>query len=227
MPSKNGDQMTLQDRIHAGLSADIANGVLRPGEKLRVAHLAKHFGTSQAPVREALRRLTDEGCAITEPYVGTIVKAPSWQEIQDLYALRAELESYAVRRYFAVGKADSMSSIRRVLRALARAVRTGNQVDVLDADLDFHRSVVSLAKSDVTLEMWEALIRRFRGARLSLMREHPDDLDTVVPTHEVLLEHLSGTDADRAQRAFREHLADAIVTWGQRTNNPLSKGFRV
>lgn len=49
---------TLQDRVYAEISADIARGVLGPGERLRVARLAKRFGTSQAPVREALRRLT-------------------------------------------------------------------------------------------------------------------------------------------------------------------------
>lgn len=219
MAEQPAERSTLQDRVYAGLSADIAQGVLPPGEKLRVAHLAKRFGTSQAPVREALRRLTEEGRAITVPYVGSVVREPSWSEIQDIYALRTELEAYAIRRILARKPAVPLGSVRRALRDLGRAVRSGNEVDVIDADLELHRSICALAESDLTLEMWDSLVRRFRGARLSLLRNHPDDLATVVPSHEHLIAALESGDSARAQAAFREHLASAVQTLADRTGN--------
>jgi DNA-binding GntR family transcriptional regulator len=201
---------TLQDRVYAGLSADIARGVLGPGERLRVAHLAKRFGTSQAPVREALRRLTEEGLAVTEPYVGSVVKEPSWAEIQDIYAVRAELETYAIRRILARRPAVSLAPVRRALRELERAVRTGDELNVIEADLAFHRQVCALAGSPLTLEIWESITQRARGARVAFMRQRVDPLETIVPSHAALVDAIDRGDAGGAQEAFRVHLADAV-----------------
>lgn len=222
MNDDSGTRSTLQDRVYQGLSTDIARGVLLPGERLRVAHLAKRFGTSQAPVREALRRLTEEGLAVTVPFSGSMVKQPSWAEIQDIYALRAELETYAIRRAMS-RQSLTLAAVRRALRDLERAVRSGDELQVLDADLEFHRQIVSLAGGDLTLEMWEMLVQRFRGARLSLMRSHPDDLLTVVPSHTELINALEGGDAEGAQAIFREHLISAVSAFAERIGQTVSE----
>lgn len=206
---------TLQDRVYAAISADIDSGVLRPGERLRVVHLAKRFGTSQAPVREALRRLTEEGRAATVPYVGSVVREPAWAEIQDIYAVRTELEAYAVRRIFAQ-EGVSLAPVRRAMRDLERAVRTEDEVRVLDADLELHRTVCALAGSPVTLELWDTIVQRFRGARLALRRGHPDDLVTIVPSHSELINALESQDVYSAEVAFRAHLTSALETWAVR-----------
>lgn len=219
MSQQAGGRSTLQDSVYAGISADIAQGVLKPGAKLRVAHLAKRFGTSQAPVREALRRLTQEGRAVTVPYVGSVVKEPSWAEIEDIYALRIELESYAIRRILTGSSTVSLVPVKRALRDLARAVRSGDEVRVIDADLEFHRQVCALSGSALTLEMWETITQRFRGARLTLLQQHRDDLVTVVPSHEALVEALESGDAECAQIAFREHLISAVATFAEVTGH--------
>lgn len=221
MAQPTAQQSTLQDRVYLGVSNDIMTGALLPGEKLRVTHLANRFGTSQAPVREALRRLTEEGLAHTVPYVGAVVRSPTWAEIQDIYAVRIELETYAVRRILAKYPRVRFAPARRALRELERAVKTGDEVQVIDADLGLHRQICELAGSELTLELWETIVKRFRGARLSLLRAHPDDLDTVVPNHEVLINALESGDVNIAQAAFRDHLLSAVVTWAKRTGNTL------
>lgn len=223
MVAPAGERITLQDRVYLGLSADITTGALLPGEKLRVAHLAKRFGTSQAPVREALRRLTEEGLADSIPYVGAVVRAPTWEEIQDIYSLRSELEAYAIRRILSRRSLVSLAPVRRALRELARAVKTGDEVRVIDADLEFHRQICILAESKLTLEMWEMIVQRFRGARLSLLRKHPDDLATIVSSHELLLAALERGDDAVAEADIREHLRSAIATWADRTGNVLAE----
>lgn len=208
---------TLQDRVYAGLSADIARGILGPGERLRVAHLAKRFGTSQAPVREALRRLTEEGLAVTEPYVGSVVKEPTWAEIQDIYAVRAELETYAIRRIFARRSPVAMAPVRRALRELERAVRTNDELQVIEADLAFHRQVCELSGSPLTLEIWESITQRARGARVAFMRQRADRLETIVPSHTLLVDALAAGDPAHVQDLFRRHLADAAEGFAQIT----------
>ncbi|MBX7445958.1 MULTISPECIES: GntR family transcriptional regulator [unclassified Arthrobacter] len=208
---KNGPgRATLQDRVYAQLQEDILKGRLGPGSRLLVAHLAERFGTSQAPVREALRRLTEEGLAVTVPYSGTVLKEPTWDEIEDIYLMREELEAFAVRRILEHPPVK-LQPIRRALRELQRAVKAGDAMGIIDADMEFHRSICAAAGSALTLEVWTMIVKRHRGARLSLERRHPDDQTTVVETHGALLHFLEVGDAQRAEAAFRQHLRSSVL----------------
>ena len=207
------DRSTLSDRIYARLEDEILTGQLAPGSRLLIVPLAKRFGTSQAPVREAIRRLTEEGLAVTEPYVGTVLKVPSWTEVEEIYQLRTELEAYAVRRIMSGPQLSLRSDhpIRRSLRELQRAVRAGAPMGIVDADMEFHRAVCTAADSAVTLELWSMITKRIRGARLTFESRRPDDqLNTMVERHQALISALESGDSALAERAFREHLEAAI-----------------
>jgi DNA-binding GntR family transcriptional regulator len=206
---------TLQDHIYKRLRDEILNAEIPPGASLRVLHLAARFGTSQAPIREALRRLTDEGLAVTVPYKGTVAKEARWEEIADIYLLREELEAFAVKRILAQRKVD-LTGVRSAQRQLNRAVRTGDPISVLDADLELHHQIVALADSPVTLETWAFLIKRQRGARLSLEREYPAPLDSVVETHDILVKALEAGDPVEAEAAFRHHIRSALDGFARR-----------
>lgn len=206
---------TLQDHVYRRLRDEILSAEIPPGSSLRVLHLAARFGTSQAPIREALRRLTDEGLAVTVPYKGTVTKEARWDEIADIYLLREELEAFAVKRILARRKVD-LTAVRAAQRSLNRAVRTGDPISVLDADLELHHRIVDLAESPITLETWSFLIKRQRGARLSLEREYPAPLDSVVETHDALVKALESGDAETAEAAFRMHIRSALDGFAQR-----------
>jgi len=206
------DRGTLADRIHQLLEDDIWSGQLEPGSRLLIVPLAKRFGTSQAPVREAIRRLTEEGLAATQPYVGTVLKEPSWDEVVEIFELRAELEAYAVRRIASRPRISFRSDhpIKRALRELQRAVRAGAPMGIVDADSEFHRAVCANADSPVTLELWSTITKRVRGIRASYESKVSEDLSTLVDTHRVLLEALESGDPKAAEEAFRGHLAGAV-----------------
>lgn len=208
----DSDRATLADRIYQRLEDEILSGQLEPGSRLLIVPLAKRFGTSQAPVREAIRRLTEEGLAVTEPYVGTVLKEPSWDEVQEIYELRTELEAYAVRRLLSRQRINLRSDhpIKRAFRELQRAVRVGAPMGVVDADMEFHRAVCVAAGSPVTLELWSLITKRIRGARLSYERRRRDDLTTMVDTHRMLVDALESGDPEAAQQVFREHLHGAL-----------------
>lgn len=218
-------RQTLQDEIYATLRDEILDAEIAPGENLRVLHLASRFGTSQAPIREALRRLAEEGLAVTTPYRGTVAREPTWEEITDIYLLREELEAFAVKRMLDRPKVD-LSPVRRAQKALNRAVRTGDLKKVLDADLEFHHQVVAQAGSPLTLEMWSSLIKRQRGARLALEREYPADVDSVMETHERLVEALAGGETAEAEAAFRHHIRSALENFEHRRNEQMERGQR-
>lgn len=215
MSDTAGERETLQDHVYKRLRDEILNAEIAPGSSLRVLHLAGRFGTSQAPIREALRRLTDEGLAVTIPYKGTVAREATWDEIADVYLLREELEAFAVKRILARRKVD-FGAVRAAQRRLTRAVRIGDPIGVLDADLELHHQIVALADSPITLETWMFLMKRQRGARLSLERDFPAPLDSVVETHDTLIQALTSGDEEVAEAAFRHHIRSALDGFARR-----------
>jgi DNA-binding GntR family transcriptional regulator len=79
------------------LRAEIASGIIRPGEAVRQGELAKRYGVSPTPVREALRVLEAEGSISYAPHRGATVSEMSEEDALDLYLLRGATEGLGAR----------------------------------------------------------------------------------------------------------------------------------
>ena len=88
--------------------------------------LADRFGASQGPVREALRRLGQEGLLVTQPRRGTRVRELTLAEIDDIFEVRAELESWAARRFVARRTPASCAALVEAFDVLERVGRAGD-----------------------------------------------------------------------------------------------------
>ena len=91
------DNRTLWEQVRDRLREDILAGRLEPGTELSEVALARDFGTSRGPLREALGRLASEGLVTITPRRGAVVTQLSRQEFIDAYQVREALETLAVR----------------------------------------------------------------------------------------------------------------------------------
>jgi GntR family transcriptional regulator, carbon starvation induced regulator len=89
---------TLTAQLSRVMREDILSGALRPGQRLRVQALAKRYGVSQTPLREAFLRLSGEGLVSFDPRLGVSVVPVSDAEFRDLYETRLKLETEALTR---------------------------------------------------------------------------------------------------------------------------------
>ncbi len=87
---------TMADVIYDALCARIVTGDLPAGEKLRQDHIAREFGTSHVPVREALLRLEGHGLAQSQPRRGMRVAALDPEEVREVTEMRIALETLAL-----------------------------------------------------------------------------------------------------------------------------------
>jgi DNA-binding GntR family transcriptional regulator len=85
------------DSVYQTLREAIVEGRLHAGDSLIEWHVARQFGTSRTPVREALLRLEAEGLAVRVPRRGLVVRHVSDHEIREVYAVRTALEALAAR----------------------------------------------------------------------------------------------------------------------------------
>src|SRR5699024_7488088 len=90
------DNNSLSHIIAEKITEQIIRGAIRPGEKIVETVYAEEFGTSRAPVREALYLLTIQGLVERIPRRGAVVKGYSDDEIRNILEIRMFLESLAV-----------------------------------------------------------------------------------------------------------------------------------
>jgi DNA-binding GntR family transcriptional regulator len=88
---------TVKDQLVDFLRDDIVRGTFEPGEYLRLEDIAKRYEVSTMPVREALRELESEGLVTIFPRRGAAVTELTVEDLEDIYDIRATLESMATR----------------------------------------------------------------------------------------------------------------------------------
>ena len=84
------------DQIYSVLRSDVISGALKPREAMSEARMAMRFGVSRTPVREAFKRLVDEGFLVAVPQVGTFVAPIDLAAVHDSQFVRETLECRTV-----------------------------------------------------------------------------------------------------------------------------------
>lgn len=200
----------LQDKIYEKVRNLIVTGTYLPGERLRELKLANRFGTSQAPVREALRRLSQEGLTVSLPRRGTFVTKPSLADVEDVYLLRAEVESLALR-YCVVRMTDEMiGELYRYLEEMRVAIEAHDYIAGTDADMRFHGAICKGSGSSLLESTWASIDSRVRGLQ-SIVAPHSALAKRLVETHEPILRALSRRDGQKAEALIRSHLQEAWI----------------
>ena len=194
--------------IHAQIRHDIVSLRLRPGERLSENELALQFGTSRAPVREALIRLIEEGFIRVLPQRGTFVTAISLAAMQRARFVREALEVAIVRRAAARGLSPAATEqVQAVLAEQEQARRDPERFT--RADDDFHRTIaedVGVAQIWAVLEREKSQLDRVRF--LSLPAITP--VDDLIRQHKGIIAAIERRDPDAAEAAMRTHLSEVL-----------------
>lgn len=199
---------TLSSAIYERLRAGILNGEFPPETWLREEQLAADFQVSRTPVREAIRRLEAEGLVRVFPRRGALLTGLALEELDEVYDLRAALETLAASR--AIGRI-SEDELQRARAALdeARAALARGDLEALIAASDAFHAVVYRASHSVRLWTMIAglsdVIRRYRTASLSVAHRAV----SVIEEHAQLLEAIQRGDRDAVVRLMAAHVEHA------------------
>ena len=88
MPIKPLQKTSLVDEVVAALREQIADGHIRPGDTLRIEVLAREFGVSRTPIREAFSKLEVEGLLVRKTGYAATVFTPARREVHEYYEMR-------------------------------------------------------------------------------------------------------------------------------------------
>lgn len=201
---------SLPRMIADQIAADILEGRLEQGERIIEDRYAEQFGTSRAPVREALYLLAIEGLIERQPRRGAFVKQYTMQDIRDLFRVRLMLELMAIERVELPLSAADIHQIERLLEQMASLVHAEEyHVQYASLNRQFHYRIIQLSKSEVFTMLYQRLgSPLFVLQRLSFYtiqnRQHSFD------DHKMIWELIKSGRITAAQGVLQEHHEGAL-----------------
>lgn len=216
LPPARGRE-SLADGVYNALRDGITNGSLSAGFRLREVALAKHFGVSTTPVREALRRLEREGLVDLSLHRGATVAKLRFERWAELNEVRDILATQAIRKAALAPERD-FSRVEAILARTEAYLNESETARFTQLDIDFHRALTDLSGNHELAELTELLHRRIQGLRIRHDALLPNQHAVSHAEHVAIVAAVRARDAERAVQLLRQHNA-TIVNAMQRILN--------
>ncbi len=193
----------LGEQITEILRERIVSGEYPAGHRLVERTLADEFGTSQGPIRDAIRALETQHLVITKPHSGTWVKGPCPHEYAEVFQVRAVLEELAGR--LSPSHPPALEAIEQARDAFREAWGDRDPVRLVEANFAFHRGIVEATGNQTLLNSWDALHRESVCLVGAMLEGGIYDGDRISREHDLIFDALTVGDAEGAGRLLRQH----------------------
>lgn len=203
-------KVNLREQALSALRRAITSGDLPSGTHLVETELSEQLQISRGTLREAMRQLQQEGLVSAGARGRLSVRTLDTREILDIFAVRAALESLAARILSgAENQAESVAALRRAIEEMDM-VAEGTLDERIEADLEFHRTLISRTGNAMLLHSWQAL----EGSiRMSIMWAGQDRAtgNMRIDRHSALVDAIETGDQAAASDAIFEHMDEAAA----------------
>jgi len=198
----------FREEVREALIRAILDGRYKPGDRLTEMSLAREFGVSQAPIREALAHLERMGFVKSEAFKGTYVRRHTSQELRDIYLVRAWLEALA--GYLAAPKLTERDHIALAAQVseMVEQAKVGNASGFYKADYEFHQIVVRTANNSMLTQIFESMQFGYWTFASTILTD--TDLNSLAVRHYEVVDALRTGNRDVAADALRKHIEELI-----------------
>jgi DNA-binding GntR family transcriptional regulator len=200
--------LAAHDRMYRALRSQVMHGELAPGQALTLRGLAKSFGVSITPAREAARRLVAEGAFTLSSSGRLSTPELSPERIEELAALRALLEPELASRALPRAHFALIERLKTINAANAEAVVKQDAVAYVRTNLEFHRTLYLRAQAPAMLAMtetvWLQLGPTMRALYARLRRNEPPQ------HHRTILAALKAGDEPGLRLAIRTDVTQGL-----------------
>jgi len=200
-----GQAESLAEKAYVAIRRLIVTLALGPGSVINERELVERLGIGRTPVREALRRLAQEGLVEVYPRRGMFVTDVDVRKLALVSEVRVALEPEAARLAAERATDAERAELQELLDELDTAGSDDHALMALDERI--HRAVYRCARNDLlatTLEQYYVLALRIWT--IALDRQH--ELNDAVQGHRALLEAIHDGDGERAAATMRAHVED-------------------
>jgi DNA-binding GntR family transcriptional regulator len=197
-------QMTLADVVTNQIRDGIIAGQLRPGERLAEPELATFFQVSRSPVREALRRLEQEGLVVRENNRSCYVWRPTLADVDEIHSLRTMVECLAAELVIAHLTEEDFANLAQAIEQQRQLIAESLYIELLHEDMRFHEYICQRANHGRLLDWWGNLMGQWKMILYQRMTHNPQEVvPSILTDHESLLDALRRRDLAEVVRLHR------------------------
>lgn len=196
------------DIVVASLREAIHNGDIPAGKRLREEELARMFGISRTPVREALQQLSFEGLVDTSLHQGAIVAQLTTDDILAIYVVREALEGVSARLAARRATPEQGQRLIAIVDEMETIAGGGNASEFAQLNLTFHAELRHTANNshlDRILSQIEHAVLRFGKTTFA----YPGRAESTVNEHRAIAEAIIQRDPERAEALAITHMREA------------------
>ena len=207
MSDPNKSSFSSGEAAYASLIDALRSGDFAPGDRLREEDVAQRLNLSRTPVREAIRRLENNGIVEHRPRIGAVIRKLSQTEVVELYEMRIVLERTAARMAAQHGSEAEFDALDDMNARILDAQDTPTQGAAINQD--FHAALYRAARNRFLLASAEAINNALilLGPTTYL---DPDRIRIVVSQHGDVITALRQRDGDSAADAAEAHLQTSL-----------------
>lgn len=195
----------LVEHVANQIREAIKSKKLNPGERLIETDLANDMEIGRSAVREAIRYLEKEGLVTTTPFKGAHVSEFTKKDLDELYDLRTALEELAIKTLVKNLDKEKIAKLQSAVNAMNQVAKDGTVREIIDVDLNFHRTICELSGNRRLLSSWLNLsnqLRAFIGLEDQLYDD--DTPETTLGKHYPVFEAIKKGNGDLAVKRMRE-----------------------
>ncbi len=188
----------------------IGHGELKAGQQLGEAELARELGVSRGPLREGMQRLTQEGLLFSVRNRGLFVIEMTPENVRDMYVARSAIERAAAEQIFLYDPVTAGDALLEATHQMATAAARKDTTAVSEADIEFHQTLVSLARSPRLTRIHKTLLTETRMC-IHALKDTYRSSDDRVAEHRGIAEAFKSSDPALTDRMLVAHMDDAVV----------------
>jgi len=197
-------QITLTDTVTDKIREAIVRGELEPGERLTEPTLASRLGVSRSPVREALRRLENEGLVVRESSNGFSVWNPTEADVDEILSLRTMMESLAAELMIDKLTDADIRNLEEIYEAEKQAIAENRRLLLTKEDRKFHDYLIEASRHTRLLEVWNRVMCQWEVLVYRRIDLDPQVFETVLTDHQDILDALKARDLERLIRLHKD-----------------------
>ena len=195
----------LDEMVYDLFIDELYNGVFHAGEKIDPEALTESFQISRTPVIQALKRLASEKILEVSSGGKYFIPVPDEKQIREICEVRYLFEQYAIEQYLGSGNHPVLSQLYDMALECRGKMKSGEELECVKADLEFHRSLVRLTGNTCLYEAYIPVLNRFIGIKYAV-ECWPDQQIQANDRHIHLMEAIIQNQKEQALRELHQHI---------------------
>ena len=199
------EYIPLRDIVFKTLREAIITGELKSGERLMEIRLANEMGVSRTPVREAIKKLEQEGLVYVTARKGAVVAPINSKDLQDVMAVRKVLESLACQMACSSITEEDLAELEQMNDDIREAIKADDDEKVARLDALFHDRICEFSGNDKLVSILKYLkehIFRYRLEYISSLKNK----NLIVEEHDKIIQDMYNKNEKAVCRDIEHHI---------------------